>query len=268
MSEQFPPLGLDDNLGRELKTSPLSIMDQIPISRGRTIKEPPLDHLPCSRTSLPLLTWLYTDPTDSSDTSYTPDLFRPWMVLGGAVLNQKDLGPRNRKLVRLAVTAVFDVPFIKYAHERLAVKVGLSQEQVGSATEGEIPEGLTDNEAVIYITALKLAHAKGPLDKKSWQEVEGKLGKDGAARVGHAVAWFVYNSTLLNLGAIDVPSQSADLPNVDLTVEISQLTNFVNGSQRLSSASNINDCGNEIVCNDDLHDYCRPANRSSRLTFS
>ena len=66
--------------------------------------------------------------------------------------------------------------------------VGLSKEQLPSAIKGIIPEDLTEMEAVVYTTALKLARARGPLDKGSWQEVESKLGKEGAARVGHVVA--------------------------------------------------------------------------------
>ena len=127
-------------------------------------------------------------------------------MLGDAVLNQKDFGPRNREIACLALLAVFDVPFIRYAHERIGVKVGLWPEQISSAIKGETAEGLTDTEVVIYETALKLAHARGALDKASWLEAETKLGKDGAARLGHIVAWFIYNCTLLNLGAVDVPS--------------------------------------------------------------
>ncbi len=86
------------------------------------------------------------------------------------------------------------------------MKVGLSLEQVSSAIEGSTPEVLTDIEVAVYKLALKLARARGPLDKESWQEAERKLGREGAARIGHVVAWFVYNCTLLNLGAVDVPS--------------------------------------------------------------
>ena len=128
------------------------------------------------------------------------------MVLGDAVLNQQDFGPRHREIACLAVIAVFDVPFIRYAHERIGIKVGLSPEQISSAIKGVTPKGLTDTEVVIYETALKLARARGALNKESWLDAESKLGKDGAARLGHVVAWFMYNSTLLNLGAVDVPS--------------------------------------------------------------
>ena len=121
-------------------------------------------------------------------------------------MRQKGLEPLGRELAALAVTAVFDVPFIRYAHEQVGMKVGLSREQVASAVSGRTPDGLTENEVVIYETALKLARARGPLEKESWQVAESRLGKEGAARVAQVVAWFIYNGTLLNLGAVSVPS--------------------------------------------------------------
>ena len=127
------------------------------------------------------------------------------------MLNQKDFGPRNRETACLAVLAVFDVPFLRYAHERIGVNVGLSPEQISAATKGVSAEGLAGAEVVIYETALKLARVRGALDKESWLEAESKLGKDDAARLGHVVAWFMYNSTLMNLGAVDVPSDRIKL---------------------------------------------------------
>ena len=130
----------------------------------------------------------------------------PYLKLADAVLQQKGIEPRSRELASLAVTAVFDVPFIRYAHSQVGLKLGLSKEQVTSAFSGRTPDCLTETEVAIYELALKLARARGPLDKESWVVAETKLGREGAARVGHVVAWFVYNCTLLNLGAVEVPS--------------------------------------------------------------
>ena len=127
------------------------------------------------------------------------------MVLGDAILHQRTIDPRSRELICLAVTAVFEVPYIRYAHERIGMTVGLSQEQVSSAVKGIVPKDLVESDTVIYKTALKLAQSRGSLDNEIWREAEVKLGKERAARVGHIVAWFIYNCTLLNLGAVDVP---------------------------------------------------------------
>lgn len=204
MSERFPPLGLDNELTRELESDLEKHYGLAPDFKWKNDEGAPLGPFAVLAYVVKLRPYVRTS-TDQA-VRYTPELFHPWMGLGDAVLNQKDFGPRNREIACLAVIAIFNVPFIQYAHERIAVQVGLSQAQVSSAVKGTTPEGLTANEVSVYTTSLALARARGPLDKDSWQEAESKLGKEGAARLGHVVAWFIYNCTLLKLGAVDVPS--------------------------------------------------------------
>ena len=137
--------------------------------------------------------------------SYTPDLFQPFMGLGDAVLNQKGLEPRARELVILAVIAVIDCPFMLYAHTRIAKNLGLSEEQIALACKGDLPTGLTEEEAIVYTTALELTRSRGPLDEQTWQRAEKALGREKAARLAHVVGLYQYCSTLLNLGAVPVP---------------------------------------------------------------
>ena len=137
--------------------------------------------------------------------SYTPDLFQPFMGIGDAVLNQKDFEPRARELVILAVMAVIDCPFILYAHTRVAMKLGLSEEQITAACKGKVPTGLTEEEAIIYATALELARSRAPLDEQIWQRAERALGREKCARLAHVVGVYLYSSTILNLGAIPAP---------------------------------------------------------------
>ena len=127
------------------------------------------------------------------------------MAIGDAVLNQKDFEPRARELVILAVMAVVECPFIVYAHTRVAIKLGLSEEQVARACKGMVSTGLSEEESVIYTTALELARSRGPLDEQVWQRAEGALGREKCARLAHVVGVYLYSSTILNLGAIPAP---------------------------------------------------------------
>ena len=102
------------------------------------------------------------------------------------------------------MTSVYDVPFIKNAHTSIGHDIGLSTEQIEAAVSGTIPAGFTETETVIYLTAFRLVRARGALDKESWEKAEAKLGRVGASRLGHVVAWFLYNATLLSLRAADV----------------------------------------------------------------
>lgn len=127
------------------------------------------------------------------------------MGIGDAILNQKDFEPRARELVILAVMAVIDCPFVLYAHTRIAMKLGLSEEQVALACKGKLPTGLAEEETIIYETALQLTRSRGPLDEETWQRAERALGREKVARLAHVVGVYQYSSTIINLGAIPVP---------------------------------------------------------------
>ena len=134
-------------------------------------------------------------------------MFVPFMRMGDAIIKQKDFSARERELCVLAVMAIYDVPFVLYAHSRIAMQLGLSEEQVSSASHGTVPKGLSDDETTVYTTALKLARSRGPLDEETFQHAESILGKERVARVAQVVGFYLYSSTLLNVGAIPVPEK-------------------------------------------------------------
>ena len=143
--------------------------------------------------------------TVSEQNSYTPDLFPSYLTFAGAILNQKDLSLTERELIILAVTATNRVPYMLYAHSRIALKLGMTEEQVTSASKGIGPAGLTDEVKVIYATALELAETGAPLKEDTWQRAETALGKARCARIAHVVGLYMYTGGLLRLETMPAP---------------------------------------------------------------
>ena len=137
--------------------------------------------------------------------SYTPDLFPSYLTFAEAILNQKDLSSTERELIILAVTATNRVPYMLYAHSRIALNLGMTEEQVTSASKGIEPAGLTEEEKAIYATALELAKTGAPLEEDTWQRAEAVLGKARCARIAHVVGLYMYTGGLLRLGAMTAP---------------------------------------------------------------
>ncbi|KAL6717586.1 hypothetical protein ACLMJK_005501 [Lecanora helva] len=136
---------------------------------------------------------------------YNPELIAPWISLARSVLQQDCLSARERELVVLAVVAVYDAPYILYAHELLAEQVGLSQEQISSGAKGQTPSDLTHPELVVYQTSLELAESRKQLSETSWARGSEVLGREKTAAVAHVVAGYVYTAILLNVGAVGAP---------------------------------------------------------------
>lgn len=77
--------------------------------------------------------------------------------------------------------------------------------EILSASAGEMPSGLSGEEAVTFDTALKLARGRGPLDEESWASVRAELGLEGAAALAALVAGYVYTCVIHNMGAVGAP---------------------------------------------------------------
>jgi len=80
---------------------------------------------------------------------------------------QANFSPREKKLVILAVKAVYDAPYILFAHTLLAGMAGLSKEQISSASKEETPNELSRSELITYQTALELAEERKKLSDAS-----------------------------------------------------------------------------------------------------
>lgn len=92
-----------------------------------------------------------------------------------------------------------------YAHTLIAKRIGLSQEQITSASKAEIPNELTLSELVAYQTALEMANGRKQLSEASWERACEVLGREKTASVAHLVSGYVYVAILLNVGAIEAP---------------------------------------------------------------
>ena len=131
------------------------------------------------------------------------------MAHGDAILNQSGLSLRSRELAILAVLAVYEIPFVLYAHTIIALKAGLSDAQIALAVKGEMPESIEEGERVAYATALELAKGRGPLDEEMWKTAEARLGKVGTARVAQVVGLYLYVGTFMRLGDVPAPTEGS-----------------------------------------------------------
>ncbi|KAI9707926.1 MAG: hypothetical protein M1820_004345 [Bogoriella megaspora] len=139
--------------------------------------------------------------------SYTYDLFAPFITFSEAILDQPGLLPRMRELAVLAVTAVHPTPFVAHAHSRIATGLvtPLLTKQTDDARKGITPSGLHEKEGVAYETALLMAKGIGTLSEAEWKRGEIALGKEGMARLGQIVGFYLYACCLMRLGEEGVP---------------------------------------------------------------
>lgn len=77
--------------------------------------------------------------------------------------------------IMLAVTAVNSCPLCSYAHTEMALKAGMSKEEIKSFVAGEFPD-IPDDEVKAVLFAQHYADIRGNLDSDSWEEIVKDYG--------------------------------------------------------------------------------------------
>ncbi|KAF2109881.1 hypothetical protein BDV96DRAFT_651451 [Lophiotrema nucula] len=136
---------------------------------------------------------------------YTPSLFVTYLKLSHANLTYKSFVARQRELAVLATAGVTQAQYILYAHKRIGVSTGLSQEQVDDAAAGRAPKGLEGKDAAIYDLSLEMAKNFGRLEDRSWERGEKELGKEAIAALSQIVGSIMLSSCLVNIADAEPP---------------------------------------------------------------
>lgn len=138
--------------------------------------------------------------------SYTPETFLLYLQHMQAINTLPYLTIRERELAALATAHVTQAAFITYAHKRIGMGAGLSQEQVDDAAEGKRPAGLEERESVVYDAALSIAKSSGKLDDWAFEAAREKIGREGVSALAQVVGAFLLGSMLINVADIPVPA--------------------------------------------------------------
>lgn len=81
--------------------------------------------------------------------------------------------------IMLAVTSVNSCALCSYAHAEMALKAGISNEEIKSFVEGEFPE-IPAGEVKAVLFAQHYADVRGRIDRESWEEIIKEYGLERA----------------------------------------------------------------------------------------
>lgn len=97
--------------------------------------------------------------------------------------------------IMLAVTAVNRCPMCSYAHTGMALKAGMSNEEIKSFLAGEFPDVPVDQVKAIFF-AQHYADERGKIDKELWEEIVREYGKAKAECILAAIRIMMFGNSL------------------------------------------------------------------------
>jgi alkylhydroperoxidase family enzyme len=151
----------------------------------------------------------------------TPEVGNAIQQVGAKIRFSTALTGRERELGILAVAGELRSDFERLAHEPAALKLGLTQTQVNAVLSGQVPDGLSADEALICRLA-RVMTAERNLHDQDYADGVAALGRERLA----ALTWLVgyYSALALSLAVFRpfLPEsftrahagQESDLPRV------------------------------------------------------
>jgi 4-carboxymuconolactone decarboxylase len=134
-----------------------------------------------------------------------PSVGGPLSSLGEAIRFDTSLSDREREIAVLAVAALLDSTFERYAHERVAAIVGLTRVEIEALAEPAVAtfDDVAEAEILDLVTTLVTG---APIDEARYQELERRLGSRKLVEVVALVGYYRLLADLLSLFDIGEPS--------------------------------------------------------------
>ncbi|KAF2763049.1 hypothetical protein EJ05DRAFT_534472 [Pseudovirgaria hyperparasitica] len=136
---------------------------------------------------------------------YTPSTFKPFLSYSKSYYTLPHLTPKERELTTLATVSVTKSDYVEYAHQKIGISLGLTQDQVERASAGHLPKGLSDREECVYELALSVARGFGNIKDKQFDSAVALLGKEGVAALAQLVGGYLLISTMESVAGGSVP---------------------------------------------------------------
>jgi alkylhydroperoxidase family enzyme len=132
-----------------------------------------------------------------------PDIGTDFYALQRTVLRQGGLSRSASELLILATVGRARAAYGIYAHIKLGLAAGLSQEKIDAVLAGTRPPDLTEEESVVYDLATAILDG-GSVPEGVYQKAKEFLGEKGYMAVIAKVGLFQFIGTILN--AYDEPA--------------------------------------------------------------
>jgi 4-carboxymuconolactone decarboxylase len=144
----------------------------------------------------------------------SPRLTELQFALGNHLLFETTLSRRLTELAILIGARVSGSQYEWYAHERRGREEGLEQPIIDALREGRRPDGLGEDEAVVYDLSVELL-TRPAVDDATFARAKARLGERGIVEVAHLVGFYGMVALILKAADVRPPQDGTPLPPLE-----------------------------------------------------
>jgi len=141
--------------------------------------------------------------------AHATTLFRPWLRLGTAILNELELDPKLRELAILAVARETDCAYEWGQHVPLARLVGVGEEQIQAIERGEVENPCFEARERIVLLATQAWLRRARLSEELWSSLASQLPPRQIIELCLVVGFYSMLARVLESAEVDLDAPFA-----------------------------------------------------------
>ena len=144
---------------------------------------------------------------------YSPNLMNLARGMGDYLRYKPAIGTTLSELAILVTAREWTQDYEWYVHYPIALKAGIKKQLADSIVLDQTPDGMSEDEALIYQFAWELNRNKRVSDE-AYAKVEKRFGKQGAVDLAGICGYYTFLAMELNMARYPIPGDGKPLPRL------------------------------------------------------
>ncbi len=142
---------------------------------------------------------------------YSPEVMSQARAMGDYLRFKSGIGNTLSELVILITAREWTQDYEWYVHAPIAAKVGIKPETIAAIRDGRRPDGMSDDEAIVYDFSIEL-HRNKRVSDATFARAEKRFGKPGVVDLTGVTAYYTLLAMQLNTADYQMPADGVKLP--------------------------------------------------------
>jgi 4-carboxymuconolactone decarboxylase len=141
---------------------------------------------------------------------YSPQVMNQARAMGDYLRYNSAIGNKLSELVILVTAREWSQDYEWYVHGPIALKAGIRKEIADAIADGRRPEGLAEDEQIVYDFSIEL-HRNKRVSDQTYERAEKRFGKKGIVDLTGIIGYYTFLAMEMNMARYPVPPDAKKL---------------------------------------------------------
>lgn len=141
---------------------------------------------------------------------YSPQVMNEARAMGDYLRFNSAIGNKLSEVVILVTAREWSQDYEWYLHGPIAIKAGIRKEVADAIADGRRPEGMTDDEQIVYDFSIEL-HRNKRVSDQTYDRAEKRFGKKGVVDLTGINGYYTFLAMEMNMARYQAPLDAKKL---------------------------------------------------------